>query len=128
MGAERGRIAAYLGNYDDYKEKRDERTAREAAQAGSNSPRIVKAKPVERRQPDRGSASSGDRARGNERRAERLEREIAILEAELARTDEQLLRLDPSTDADRLAAGWNEREALQAKLDLLLQEWMEVGE
>ena len=50
-----GRIAAYLGNYDDFKEKREERTAREAAQAGSNSPRIVKAKPVERRQPDRRS-------------------------------------------------------------------------
>ncbi|NBD27456.1 ribosomal protection-like ABC-F family protein [Paenibacillus glycinis] len=123
-----GRIAAYLGNYDDYKEQRDERSAKQEASPSGDSPRIVKPKPLERPQTVRGSAASSGHARTNEKRAERLEREIAGLEAELARTDEQLLRLDPSADAERLATGWNEREAQQAKLDLLLEEWMSIGE
>ncbi|WP_028612262.1 ribosomal protection-like ABC-F family protein [Paenibacillus harenae] len=107
-----GRIAAYLGNYDHFKEKRGE------------DPSPVS----DRRQPEAKAAQSSGtgQARQNERRREQLEHEIAVLEAELARADGELHRLDRIGDAALLEARWREREEGQSRLDALLESWMEL--
>lgn len=109
-----GRITAYLGNYDDFKEKRGERSSSEPASDRVQT--VAKA------------AQSSGPARKNERRREQLELEIAAMEAELARTDEELHRLDRIGDAAQLEARWREREEGQSKLDALLALWMELSD
>ncbi|MGG4216961.1 ribosomal protection-like ABC-F family protein [Paenibacillus jamilae] len=57
---------------------------------------------------------------------ERLERAIAAKEAALAATDAELELLGTSSDTARMAELWNAREQLQAELDALLGEWVEL--
>ncbi|MEJ3718546.1 ABC-F type ribosomal protection protein [Paenibacillus polymyxa] len=57
---------------------------------------------------------------------ERLERAIAAKEAELAATDAELELLGTGSDTARMAELWNVREQLQAELDVLLGEWVEL--
>lgn len=58
--------------------------------------------------------------------SERLERAIAAKEAELAATDAELELLGTSSDTARMAELWDAREGLQAELDTLLGEWVEL--
>ncbi|MEC0184427.1 ABC transporter C-terminal domain-containing protein, partial [Paenibacillus peoriae] len=58
--------------------------------------------------------------------SERLERAIAAKEAELAATDAELELLGTSSDTARMAELWDARERLQAELDALLGEWVEL--
>lgn len=57
---------------------------------------------------------------------ERLERAIAAKEAALAATDAELELLGTSSDTARMAELWDVRERLQAELDTLLGEWVEL--
>ncbi|MDQ0114883.1 ribosomal protection-like ABC-F family protein [Paenibacillus harenae] len=111
-----GRITAYLGNYDDFKEKRGEEPSSASTPAS------------DRLQTEAKAAQSNGTARKNERRREQLELEIAAMEAELARADEELTRLDRIGDAAELEAWWREREEGQSKLDALLALWMELSD
>ncbi|MBO3285050.1 ABC-F family ATP-binding cassette domain-containing protein [Paenibacillus sp. FSL M8-0228] len=58
--------------------------------------------------------------------SERLERAIAAKEAELAATDAELELLGTSSDTMHMAELWDARERLQAELDTLLGEWVEL--
>ncbi|MMZ55464.1 ABC transporter ATP-binding protein uup [compost metagenome] len=58
--------------------------------------------------------------------SERLERAIAAKEAELAATDAELELLGTGSDTARMAELWDVREQLQAELDTLLGEWIEL--
>ncbi|SFJ13668.1 ATPase components of ABC transporters with duplicated ATPase domains [Paenibacillus sp. UNC496MF] len=118
----RGRIAAYLGNYEDYRAKRVE--SEEEPGESVNAGRAVTVRAEAQGAPARPANRKTDAAQGGGKRAERLEREIAALEAELAAADERLSGFDADGDAAGLAAGWREREALQARLDALLEAWM----
>ncbi|WP_068497642.1 ribosomal protection-like ABC-F family protein [Paenibacillus kribbensis] len=82
-----------------------------------------------------GSADAGSGARGAKAAkpsrtpavsSERLERAIAAKEAELAATDAELELLGTSSDTARMAELWDAREGLQAELDVLLGEWVEL--
>lgn len=118
-----GRIAAYLGNYDDFKEKRGERSSQESISRSGTSCMTegkTSAVGVSKRNSGTGDINS------NERRREQLELEIAALEAELARIDEELHRLESIGDFVQLEARWREREEEQLQLDALLKLWMEV--
>ncbi|MGQ3477112.1 ribosomal protection-like ABC-F family protein [Paenibacillus sp. TY11] len=58
--------------------------------------------------------------------SERLERAIAAKEAELAAADAELELLGTSSDTIHMAELWDARERLQAELDTLLGEWVEL--
>ncbi|KEO78833.1 ATP-binding cassette domain-containing protein [Paenibacillus polymyxa] len=58
--------------------------------------------------------------------SERLERAIAAKEAALAATDAELELLGTSSDTMHMAELWDARERLQAELDTLLGEWVEL--
>ncbi|WP_337102090.1 ribosomal protection-like ABC-F family protein [Paenibacillus sp. YIM B09110] len=109
---EQGKIATYLGNYDDYRAKRGERQVSAPVQL-----------PKEAKGPHGGGSD-----RQNERRREQLELDIAAMEEELALADEELHRLDISGDAASLEAKWHDREALQAKLDTIMASWLELSD
>ncbi|BBH22354.1 ABC transporter ATP-binding protein [Paenibacillus baekrokdamisoli] len=117
-----GRIAAYLGNYDDFKEKRGER---------SSIPQFAEKKKTnaasDRQQPLERAVESSSMTRTNERRREQLELDIAVLEAKLAHIDEDLHLWDHTGDTAELEARWLEREEEQSKLDTLLESWMELS-
>ncbi|KAF6579233.1 ABC-F family ATP-binding cassette domain-containing protein [Paenibacillus sp. EKM212P] len=58
--------------------------------------------------------------------SERLERAIAAKEAELATADAELELLGTNGDTIHMAELWDARERLQAELDTLLGEWVEL--
>ncbi|GGD89077.1 ribosomal protection-like ABC-F family protein [Paenibacillus nasutitermitis] len=119
-----GRIAAYLGNYEDYKEKcgipslQVEEPLRAAGKETKAAPR--------RRQPETAAdASDAAAAQVTVHRREQLELEIAELEAKLARLDEELQRLELEGVHDQLLIRWGEREVEQAQHHKLMELWME---
>ncbi|MDY8022421.1 ribosomal protection-like ABC-F family protein [Paenibacillus polymyxa] len=82
-----------------------------------------------------GSPAAGSGARGAKAAkpsrtpaasSERLERAIATKEAELAAADSELELLGTSSDTIHMAELWDARERLQAELDTLLGEWVEL--
>ncbi|WP_025721966.1 ribosomal protection-like ABC-F family protein [Paenibacillus polymyxa] len=82
-----------------------------------------------------GSPAAGSEARGAKAAkpsrtpaasSERLERSIAAKEAELATADAELELLGTSDDTIHMAELWDARERLQAELDTLLGEWVEL--
>ncbi|MGG4203502.1 ribosomal protection-like ABC-F family protein [Paenibacillus jamilae] len=82
-----------------------------------------------------GSPAAGSGARGAKAAkpsrtpaasSERLERSIAAKEAELAAADAELELLGTSGDTIHIAELWDARERLQAELDTLLGEWVEL--
>ncbi|WP_342427442.1 ABC-F type ribosomal protection protein [Paenibacillus sp. FSL L8-0158] len=82
-----------------------------------------------------GSPATGSGARGAKvakpsrppaASSERLERAIAAKEAELAAADAELELLGTSDDTMHMAELWDARERLQAELDTLLGEWVEL--
>ncbi|QHW34005.1 ABC-F family ATP-binding cassette domain-containing protein [Paenibacillus rhizovicinus] len=127
-----GKVAAYLGNYDDYKAKAGEQRS---AFAGERLDSAFADKKAETKQieskpmPGTGQGTgtrAGERgidARSNARRRDQLELEIAALETELAREDAALHGI---VDSALLEEGWLRREALQARLDASMEAWMEL--
>lgn len=82
-----------------------------------------------------GSPAAGSGARGAKAAkpsrtpaasSERLERAIAAKEAELATADAELELLGTNGDTIHMAELWDARERLQAELDTLLGEWVEL--
>jgi ATPase subunit of ABC transporter with duplicated ATPase domains len=119
-----GGIASYIGNYDEYKEKCGERPSQENNQRYDAKKESNQTAQRERQSAKKADGSSAIRA--NERKAEQLELEIAALEAELAREDETLHHLGGTGDTVQLQEIWSKREETQAKLDALLELWMEL--
>jgi ATP-binding cassette subfamily F protein 3 len=110
-----GNLTGYLGNYDDYKEKRDERRL-----ATERVP------PVAAPSAKRPSAEQSRRVPSAERTKAQLEQAIAQAEGQLAEMDAALGAA--GSEFERLGALWSEREPLQAKLDDLLLQWLELAE
>lgn len=125
-----GRLEIYLGSFDDYKAERDQRKARgqgklrqeEARKAGGDF--SVKNK-------DKGigasarSKSPSDVPDQSDRGLEKLELDIGNAERKLTELDMELERLGREADpGDRLQKCWAEREALQARLDEMIERWM----
>ncbi|OBA02278.1 ABC transporter ATP-binding protein [Paenibacillus polymyxa] len=171
---EAGKLASYLGGFDEYRAKKRElenaRLQREgdagvrsasagkaasgggsgsglaaSADAASNGagtaarPGVTSGADKGRARTESagrlGSSAAGDEARGAKAAkpsrspavsSERLERAIAAKEAALAATDAELDLLGTSSDTARMTELWDAREQLQAELDTLLGEWIEL--
>uniref|UniRef100_UPI0004724145 ribosomal protection-like ABC-F family protein n=1 Tax=Paenibacillus zanthoxyli TaxID=369399 RepID=UPI0004724145 len=129
---EDGSLSVFPGNYEYFKEKRAEQAAaRAAASAGSGahaSPgKAASARNVAAPEMKPGGAQSGSgspRSR-NVRSAAEWESEIAEGEKLLQAIEARMLDPQLSSDADRLAGLYAEREALQSKLDALYAAWMD---
>ncbi|MFZ5813933.1 MAG: ribosomal protection-like ABC-F family protein, partial [Bacillota bacterium] len=102
---EEGRLTSYLGNYDAYREKREQ--LREPAPEPAE-PKRQTAAPERRRRPDP----------GREARA-RIEEQIAAVEQRLAALEAELEQAQATADLDALTARWAEREALEGERDQL---------
>ncbi|SCW84938.1 ATPase components of ABC transporters with duplicated ATPase domains [Paenibacillus tianmuensis] len=122
-----GRITVYLGNFDEYQEKRKQRenTSENAAVQGRSAapPAVVKAKPAAQRRPS-GSGKPADRRQERDT----LERSIAQAEERLAALDAAMQEQEAGTDAHSLSEQWAEREAVQEELDRLYEQWLAAGE
>ncbi|NOU92692.1 ATP-binding cassette domain-containing protein [Paenibacillus sp. LMG 31456] len=142
---EQGKLANYLGNFDEYRAKKrqqEEASARNAADSGSRGSAAGGARQAAGARPEGKPARFGAAARAQgsagapapqssapaERRREQLERQIAALEAELAAADAKLQQLgDSGGDTAQLEARWREREVLQEQLNALFEAWMELA-
>ena len=115
-------VREYLGNYDDYLEKKRRELAGEDDAA---APAITRTELEKNRRRER-QARESQKARENR---------VAALEAEIARTEEQLASLeaqmaDPATyqSPDRAASVARAHRDTQAALDALYEEWSEAAE
>ena len=115
-------VREYLGNYDDYLEKKRRELAGEDDAA---APAITRTELEKNRRRER-QARESQKARENR---------VAALEAEIARTEEQLASLeaqmaDPATyqSPDRAASVARAHRDAQAALDALYEEWSEAAE
>jgi len=121
---EQGRIVSYLGDYNDYKAKRNERALQEPSPPIKDSGRNQPA--AEERLQARAVGQEG-RNKGGEQLHELLEREIAELEQQLKELDSELMIQSESGDTELLERGWREREALEATLSDKMEKWMELS-
>ncbi|ANY69891.1 ABC transporter ATP-binding protein [Paenibacillus sp. BIHB 4019] len=116
---EQGKVATYLGNYDDFKAKREERLA-QANSSAKGEAGAAKGAGLEK------PRSNGSQAPA-ESKLEHMEQEIAKLEAEIAAADAELERLDRIGDTENLEKQWRVREELQTRLDQHLEQWLELS-
>lgn len=134
---EQGKLIVYLGNYDDFRAKKDQLAAASLARelpGGRDDialPKIAQQKAKEKTSAQ--PAQHSNRIRENPSSAERshwLEEEIDRLERLIQQLDEWLETEDPMVDgtaAALLEQRWNERESLAANRDGLLAEWLELS-
>lgn len=126
-----GRITVYLGNFDEYQEKRKQRGGSggiSPVQSGTAaSPAAVKAKaatPAAAQGRTNGRGKAADRSRERDT----LERSIVQAEERLAALDAAMQEQEAGTDARSLSERWAEREAVQEELDRLYEQWLAAGE
>ncbi|MBJ6359772.1 ribosomal protection-like ABC-F family protein [Paenibacillus sp. GCM10012307] len=123
----KGNITAYLGNYDAYKAKRDERIEWEHVPSGDTMRKPDTRFAVDSPASKAGGKSSNSK-QGSKHNLEHLETDIAELEAWLVMADEELHQFDSAADPAQLEAKWREREEQQARLDALLEQWITLTE
>lgn len=138
-----GKLAAYIGSYDDYREKSRQLAAANNAQDKEN-------RPSGKRSGERAEGAAGTRgaeqAAGNARPAERTKAKseqdtraakasAARLEADIARQEETLRAMDDmlasagcTSDHDRLNSLWQEREQARLALEALYSQWLLLTE
>ncbi|MEK8130393.1 ABC-F family ATP-binding cassette domain-containing protein [Paenibacillus filicis] len=128
-----GQLTSHLGSFDEYRMKRlrQESGAAAARMPEKNGQSQQAATPAAvtataEARPLRAGTEAGS-SRQRERERERLELALAGLEAELAAADAELERLGAEEGgAAELERRWREREALQARLDAMMEAWLEL--
>ena len=110
-----GRLSGYLGNYDQYREKR----------LASEQVMIVAQAPAREKQAAQSQPRRQDTGR---RRKEQLQQAIAQTEQLLAGVEASLEHAQAAGDLPGLSERWAERERLQEQLDSLYEQWLEVEE
>lgn len=122
-----GRITVYLGSFDEYQEKRKQRSSWGVQSGAVASPVAEKAKaavPAAAQGRTNGRGKAPDR----ERERDTLERAIVQAEERLAALDAAMQEQEAGADARSLSERWAEREAAQEELDRLYEQWLAMGE
>lgn len=125
-----GRITVYLGNFDEYQEKRKQRGGSGESgmvQGAGASPAAVKAKPAGPA-PAQGKPHGRGKAADRGRERDMLERSIVQAEERLTALDAAMQEPEAGADARTLSERWAEREAVQEELDRLYEQWLAAEE
>ncbi|WP_338555724.1 ABC-F family ATP-binding cassette domain-containing protein [Paenibacillus sp. KS-LC4] len=136
-----GKVAAYIGNYDDFKAKREERIQanstgkgmQEAASGArnekkrSNRSTAAAEAPATKQKTRRENAAAHSSTLKYKTKLEHVEQDIAKLEAEIAIADAELEQIERMGETANLEQKWTEREELQARLDQRLEQWLELS-
>ncbi|WP_341282267.1 ABC-F family ATP-binding cassette domain-containing protein [Paenibacillus sp. FSL H8-0537] len=135
-----GKVATYIGNYDDFKAKREERLQANSTVKGTQG--AASGAGLEKKRSNRSAAAEAPANKQTTQQAntathssalryktelEHVEQEIAKLEAEIAITDAELEQIEHTGDTANLEKKWREREELQAGLDQRLEQWLELS-
>ncbi|MDK8190343.1 ABC-F family ATP-binding cassette domain-containing protein [Paenibacillus sp. UMB7766-LJ446] len=122
---ENGRMIAYLGDYEAYREKKLDLQARAAATnqriAGVATPARGSAKPP---QETKSAATPDTTSTSKKLSAEQLEQRLARLEEQIQVLDHQLESAENTPD--ELEQIWNERERLSGEYNEMLAQWAEL--
>ena len=122
-----GRFTGYPGNYDYYLEKKAELTARENEAEESRSREA--AEPVSARKQDWQTQKEAQAAqRKRENALKRCEDRIAALEERSSAIDEEMQSPDVCTNVARLQELGKEKESIEEKLLVLMEEWEQLSE
>lgn len=141
---ENGRMTAYLGDYEEYREKKLDLQTRAAAAnqhiagpgtsprgtavgagaGGSSDGTAAAARSGKLNNPSFFQAVNTGKSRDSERTAEKLEQVMAHLETRLRELDQQLETV--ANDPLALEQMWNEREQVSAEYNELLAQWAEL--
>lgn len=121
---DRGRLAVYLGGFDEYKAESARR--KEAQAAGEGAEQRQRTRPEPRPESNRSPRVSARDGKGAEA-LEKLKAEIHKAETRLAELDAALNAVpDQGVEASSaLERIWAEREALRERLDRLMERWLE---
>ena len=114
-------VTEYLGNYDDYLEKKRilEAGAEEAASGGKTRTQLDKEKRLERLKRESKKALKA--------RVQQLEQEIADTEDLIARLETSMGEADVYSNPDKAAAVAREHREAQEKLEALYEEWTDTA-
>lgn len=118
---DRGRLAVYLGGFDEYKA---ESGRKKAGAVASETEEDRRTRPEPKlTTPIAVPGEKGDRT------SKKLESEIEDLERRLSELDALLSELEQDADSvSQLEKHWTERETLQERMDRLIERWMEMQE
>ena len=116
---EDGELHEYLGNYDDYAEKKRRDEAPDVYQPGMTRTALDKERKKSRDE-ERKIREQKNRVRDMEQQIERMEKEIAAMEEELAAPDTY-------KDAQKAAELSRRYQARQAELEALYEQWNELA-
>ena len=114
-------VTEYLGNYDDYLEKKRlmEAGAEEAAASGKTRTQLDKEKRLERLKRESKKALQA--------RVQQLERDIADTEDLIARLEASMGDAEVYSNPDKAAAAARDHKAAQEKLEALYEEWTDTA-
>ncbi|MFD0586554.1 ribosomal protection-like ABC-F family protein [Paenibacillus sp. GCM10027627] len=134
---EDGRVASYLGNYDEYKTKRDEMKQRKqqsaenqklaASQNGFLNGEVKPSEKASMKAANKGPVTTEKRADQTAKKIAEMEKELAKMEQNLACIDEELARLSVSGEGEKLESEWRRREELEQELNSLMERWLEAS-
>lgn len=108
-----GKLNSYLGNYDYYKEKKNDE---------KNKPKLVNEKTISKKK----SKNTGEdkRLKNKEKKVKNLEEEISILEVRLKSIEEEMMA--NSIDYQNLNELYEEKVFIENSLDNLIKEWEQL--
>ncbi|MHA6532798.1 ABC transporter ATP-binding protein [Paenibacillus sp. BAC0078] len=128
-------IDQYLGNYDDYIEKKQELEAIALEQAELASAKISKTAEVETAAPEKGTALSYEadkqakrEERNRQRRISELEESIAGLEEAIANIEDEMTKPEVFQDYIALQAHENDLKLKKEELGNLFSEWENLAD
>ncbi|KOP64145.1 ABC transporter ATP-binding protein [Bacillus sp. FJAT-18019] len=130
-----GKLQVYLGNYDDFRDKKAqlEASLQSISQSLPERDTVLLQKATRELRTKDKPAQPGNRTSRNKPSVE----SVKWLEEEIARLENRIHQLDlwlesegerhQDTDISLLEQRWNERESLLASRDKLLEDWMELS-
>ncbi|GKU80003.1 ribosomal protection-like ABC-F family protein [Paenibacillus sp. L3-i20] len=129
-----GGITSYPGNFDYYRQKRDERVRQLELRQQSSSSTIKKetsrVKSPERivKNDDKNNVKNNDKTESIKKwSCEQLELQIAAIEAEIEKVELEMQQLDGLNDGAQLEEIWLQQEKRKLQLESYMQEWMELS-
>ncbi|ODA41908.1 ABC transporter C-terminal domain-containing protein [Desulfosporosinus sp. BG] len=117
---DQGEITAYLGNYNDYLERKNKQIIKIAGK--TDSPASLANK---RGQQVKASVA---KATNPYKSATQLEKEITALEQQILHIEAQMSDPAISFDSSRLALFQHERETIESRLNLLYEKWVMISD